>query len=177
MMLTIAQLGISVFGVAAFLLVTRESRRLQIYGTIFGLISNPFWWLMVITTEQWLTIPVHAAYTYGWISKAIRLYNNRQDRNTKMIRQLSGNQKKHIQNNIRNVLDGRTTEWVAKNEYYPLMALDAAILEIDGVTLIDRDTNGWQWDYWQYYEFNGKTFTLSGSGYYGGHAFREKEQG
>lgn len=73
-MLNIAQLGISVFGLAAFLLVTRESRRCQILGTVFGLLSNPFWWLMVFATEQWLTVPLHAGYTYGWLSKAIRLY-------------------------------------------------------------------------------------------------------
>ena len=76
-MLFYAQLGISVFGVLAFLLVTREERRYQILGTVFGLISNPFWWMMVIATEQWLTVPVHLAYTYGWVSKAYRLYQQR----------------------------------------------------------------------------------------------------
>jgi hypothetical protein len=73
MMLTIAQIGISVFGVAAFLLVTRDDRKYQVLGTLFGLAANPFWWLMVIATEQWITIPVHVAYTWGWWSKALRL--------------------------------------------------------------------------------------------------------
>lgn len=72
-MLTIAQIGISIFGCAAFLLVTRESRRAQVLGVVFGLCSNPFWWMMVVATEQWITIPLHAAYTYGWLSKAWRL--------------------------------------------------------------------------------------------------------
>ena len=81
-MLLIAQIGIAAFGCAAFLLVTQDSRRAQIVGTVCGLASNPFWWLMVIITEQWLTIPVHLAYTYGWISKAYRLWITRhQSRN------------------------------------------------------------------------------------------------
>ena len=62
-MLFVAQIGMSVFGCTAFLLVTRESRRLQVYGTICGLIANPFWWMMVVATEQWITIPLHLAYT------------------------------------------------------------------------------------------------------------------
>ncbi len=76
-MLTVAQIGISVFGCVAFLLVTREERHLQIIGVAFGIASNPFWWLMVFATEQWITIPLHAAYTYGWYSKAWRLWVDR----------------------------------------------------------------------------------------------------
>ena len=74
MLLTIAQIGISVFGAAAFLLVTRETRNAQIAGVVCGLVSNPFWWLMVVATEQWVTVPVHCFYTYGWVSKACRLW-------------------------------------------------------------------------------------------------------
>lgn len=76
-MLFWSQIGISVFGCAAFLMVTRETRRLQVAGTVCGLISNPFWWMMVIATQQWITIPLHAAYTYGWLSKAYRLWRSR----------------------------------------------------------------------------------------------------
>lgn len=76
-MLTIAQIGISVFGCAAFLMVTRDSRKFQVAGAICGLVSNPFWWMMVVSTQQWLTIPVHLAYTYGWVSKAYRLWKSR----------------------------------------------------------------------------------------------------
>lgn len=78
-MLTIAQIGISVFGAAAFLLVTRETRRAQVAGVVCGLISNPFWWLMMVATEQWITIPVHCLYTYGWVSKAWRLWAAREN--------------------------------------------------------------------------------------------------
>lgn len=73
-LLNVAQLGISVFGCAGFLLVTREERRAQEWGVICGLLSNPFWWLMVISTAQWLTIPLHLLYTYGWLRKGYRLW-------------------------------------------------------------------------------------------------------
>lgn len=80
MMLTIAQCGISVFGVVAFLLVTRDNRRDQAIGVICGLISNPFWWMMVIATHQWIAIPVHVAYTYGWYAKAYRLWKTKENK-------------------------------------------------------------------------------------------------
>lgn len=72
-MLQIAQLGISLFGCVAFLLVLREEPRAQRWGVVFGLISNPFWWLMVVATAQWITIPLHCLYTYGWLRKAWKL--------------------------------------------------------------------------------------------------------
>lgn len=77
MLLLIAQLGISAFGCAAFLFITKEPRWCQITGTVLGLISNPFWWMMMVATEQWITIPVHLAYTYGWISLAHKLWKTR----------------------------------------------------------------------------------------------------
>lgn len=73
-LLDISQLGISIFGSAAFLLVTREEAKAQKAGVILGLVSNPFWWLMVVATSQWLTIPVHALYTYGWLRKTYVLW-------------------------------------------------------------------------------------------------------
>lgn len=68
-LLSIAQIGISLFGSAAFLLVTREEERYQRWGVALGLLSNPFWWLMVFSTHQYITIPVHLLYTYGWLRK------------------------------------------------------------------------------------------------------------
>jgi hypothetical protein len=69
-LLEIAQIGITLFGVTAFLLVTRETEKQQKLGVIFGFCSNPFWWLMVFVTGQYISIPVHLLYTYGWIRKA-----------------------------------------------------------------------------------------------------------
>lgn len=74
MILFIAQMGISIFGSLGFLLVLSESHWKQRWGVICGVISNPFWWTMIIVTEQWYTIPVHLLYTYGWFSKAWRLF-------------------------------------------------------------------------------------------------------
>lgn len=76
-LLDISQIGISLFGSAAFLLVTREETRLQKFGVALGLVSNPFWWMMVIATSQWLTLPVHVLYTYGWLRKAYVLWIRR----------------------------------------------------------------------------------------------------
>lgn len=73
-LLDVSQIGISLFGSAAFLLVTREEPKAQKIGVVLGLVSNPFWWLMVVSTGQWLTIPVHILYTYGWLRKAYVLW-------------------------------------------------------------------------------------------------------
>lgn len=77
MLLLLSQFGITIFGLAGFLMVTRESRRDQVIGVACGLIANPFWWMMVISTHQWMTIPVHVAYTYGWYAKAYRLWKSK----------------------------------------------------------------------------------------------------
>lgn len=76
-LLTIAQVGLSVFGSAGFLLVTQEGRRPQVLGVACGLMANPFWWAMVVATEQWLTVPLHLLYTWAWWSKAWRLWTSR----------------------------------------------------------------------------------------------------
>lgn len=68
-LLGIAQIGISLFGSAAFLLVTQEKEKYQRWGVALGLLSNPFWWIMVFSTGQYITIPVHLLYTYGWLRK------------------------------------------------------------------------------------------------------------
>jgi hypothetical protein len=73
-LLDISQLGIAMFGSAAFLLVTREEPKAQKAGVVLGLVSNPFWWLMVVATSQWITIPLHVLYTYGWLRKAYVLW-------------------------------------------------------------------------------------------------------
>jgi hypothetical protein len=69
-------------------------------------------------------------------------------------------------------------EWVDENLHYPAGAIIDAVQCIEGVE-IDRDsdapqgfgTNGWEWDWWQAFTYQGKKYTLSGSGYYGGHRF------
>jgi len=81
---------------------------------------------------------------------------------------------------IKAVLDGADT-WEAPQLHFPVEAITNAILEIPGVKKAELedptygidgfDTNGWQWDWWQTFEYSGQRFVLSGSGYYGGHSF------
>jgi hypothetical protein len=84
---------------------------------------------------------------------------------------------------IRTVL--RTGEPMKRDDlHHPAGAIIDAILEIDGVTKEPTedsdegfDTNGWQFDWWQSFKHGGKTYILSGSGYYGGHQFLVEDDG
>ena len=72
--------------------------------------------------------------------------------------------------------------WEDEQLHYPVEAIVNAILTIPGIERKDLgsdarygiegfDTNGWQWDWWQHFKYGDKEYILSGSGYYGGHAF------
>lgn len=72
--------------------------------------------------------------------------------------------------------------WEDEQLHHPVEAIVDAILTIPGMARKDLgedarygiegfDTNGWQWDWWQHFTCQGKEYTLSGSGYYGGHTF------
>ena len=54
---------------------------------------------------------------------------------------------------------------------FPLTCPNQLIKEIQKlggtVDMESMDTNGWQWDYWFDGEYKGKTFVISGSGFYG----------
>lgn len=81
---------------------------------------------------------------------------------------------------IKTVLD-TGERWEDENLHHPVDAIVDAILSIPGMKRkkcadpqygVDGfDTNGWQWDWWQSFSYEGKDYTLSGSGYYGGHSF------
>lgn len=81
-------------------------------------------------------------------------------------------QKEKLVASIQNVLD--TGEpWEDEQTHFPAESIIRAVSNIPGVRKKDTglDTNGWQWDWWQEFTYKGKDYTLSGSGYYGGHAF------
>lgn len=69
--------------------------------------------------------------------------------------------------------------WCGVKCHYPACAIINAILSIKGMAKHEGDddapegfsTNGWQWDWWQEFVYKRKRYTLSGSGYHGGHAF------
>lgn len=97
---------------------------------------------------------------------------------------LTKEQKDIILPHIMSVLDNGVS-WEDQSLHFPVDDLVGAILEIEGVTrsvLSDPEygidgfeTNGWQWDWWQTFEFQGAKYTLRGSGYYGGHSFYLKD--
>jgi len=72
-------------------------------------------------------------------------------------------------------------EWIDEDLHHPVEAIVGAVLSISGMKRRTSDdpsygvdgfeTNGWQWDWWQQFEYKGKPYTLSGSGYHGGHSF------
>ena len=82
--------------------------------------------------------------------------------------------------NIRRVL-ATGEPWEDEQLHHPVEAIVAAILSIRGMErkeledsrygIAGFDTNGWEWDWWQHFTYGGKEYTLSGSGYYGGHSF------
>ena len=80
---------------------------------------------------------------------------------------------------IRQVLE-TGKPWEDEILHHPAGAIIDAVLTIKGVKKKKTDegngegfdTNGWQWDWWQHFKHNGKEYILSGSGYYGGHAFQ-----
>lgn len=72
-LLDCAQIGISTFGVAAFLLVLGHDKKKQKIGAYIGLFSGVFWYTMMVLTSTWLMLPVHLLYTYGWSRKLFEL--------------------------------------------------------------------------------------------------------
>ena len=68
--------------------------------------------------------------------------------------------------------------WEDENLHHPAGAIIKAVVSIKGMAKKTTeensegfDTNGWQYDWWQHFTHGGNEYTLSGSGYYGGHAF------
>ncbi len=58
----ISQVGIFVFGVLGIILVARKNK----WGFVFGLLSQPFWYITAIINEQWGIVLVSLIYTASW---------------------------------------------------------------------------------------------------------------
>lgn len=54
---------------------------------------------------------------------------------------------------------------------YPSLVIDVIEDLYDDVEIGDIDINGWDWDYWRTVFINGESYTISGTGYYGGLVF------
>ena len=95
-----------------------------------------------------------------------------------MKKSLTAEEKESLLPHIVRVLE-TGTGWEDKSLHHPAGVLIDAILSIPGIAKDDSDenksegfdSNGWQWDWWQDFKHGGKRFTLSGSGFYGGHSF------
>jgi nicotinamide riboside transporter PnuC len=59
---TIAQIGITIFGVTAIILVAKKNK----WGFVFGLISQPFWFISSYMNKQWGILILNVIYTFSW---------------------------------------------------------------------------------------------------------------
>jgi len=64
----VAQAGIFTFGVLGIILVARKNK----WGFVFGLLSQPFWFITSIQNGQWGIVAVSIIYTFSW---AYGVYN------------------------------------------------------------------------------------------------------
>lgn len=69
--------------------------------------------------------------------------------------------------------------WKDEALHHPAGAIIGAILTIKGMAwqggVSHFESNGWQYDWLDHFTHGGKEYTLSGSGYYGGHKFYVSE--
>jgi hypothetical protein len=94
--------------------------------------------------------------------------------------------KNAVERGIASVLDGQTESFEIKPFKPDTLAVSpemvTSIMESLGWKQVqeeDRDkfdTNGWQYDWWMPFEKDGRSFTASGSGYYGGFGFHKTEE-
>lgn len=68
MLRTIAQVGIFVFGTSSILLLSYKNK----WGTVLGIISQPFWFTAAILDKQWGVLLTNVIYLIVWI---IGFYN------------------------------------------------------------------------------------------------------
>ena len=59
---TIAQVGITIFGLAAILLVAKKNK----WGFVLGLLSQPFWILTSLLNKQWGIFILSLVYVFTW---------------------------------------------------------------------------------------------------------------
>lgn len=64
----IAQVGITVFGISAVILVARKNK----WGLVIGLISEPFWFITSYLHGQWSIFLLTIVYSFSW---AYGVYN------------------------------------------------------------------------------------------------------
>lgn len=60
---TISQIGIAVLGVTAIILVAKKNK----WGFVFGLLSQPFWFITSFINEQWGIFFLTIIYSGSWL--------------------------------------------------------------------------------------------------------------
>jgi len=58
----IAQIGITIFGVSAIILVAKKNK----WGFVLGLISQPFWIITSLINKQWGVLLLSVIYIGSW---------------------------------------------------------------------------------------------------------------
>ena len=64
----ISQIGITIFGVSAIILVARKNK----WGFVLGLLSEPFWLATSFLNKQWGVFLLSIVYVSSW---AFGIYN------------------------------------------------------------------------------------------------------
>ncbi len=59
----VAQIGVSFFGILAIILISRKNR----WGFVFGLMSQPFWFITAFINQQWGVFLLSVIYTCSWL--------------------------------------------------------------------------------------------------------------
>lgn len=59
----LAQIGITVFGVTAVILIAKKNK----WGFVLGLLSQPFYFITSIINRQWGIFFLSIIYTFTWL--------------------------------------------------------------------------------------------------------------
>ncbi|MBD3354895.1 hypothetical protein GF361_02830 [Candidatus Woesearchaeota archaeon] len=59
----ISQIGITIFGVSAIVLIAKKNK----WGFVVGLISQPFFFITSIINKQWGLFILSILYTFSWL--------------------------------------------------------------------------------------------------------------
>ena len=60
---TIAQIGITIFGIISITMVAKKNK----WGFVIGLISQPFYFITAIINQQWGVFVTTVIYTFSWL--------------------------------------------------------------------------------------------------------------
>ena len=64
----IDQIGIGIFGATGIILVTLKSPKYRLWGCIFGLMAQPFWFYTSYVNNQWAVFILSFIYSFSWIN-------------------------------------------------------------------------------------------------------------